>query len=174
VLLFRAATLSDSESIVDLVTSAYRGDESRAGWTTEAELIDGPRIDAELLATDLADPTGAVLVGVEGDAILACCHLARRGDGVGYFGMFAVSPTRQGAGLGKQVLAEAERVCRDDWGLTSLEMTVLEPRAELIAFYERRGYVRSGDFEPFPYGEGRFGVPRRDDLRFVVLRKPLA
>ncbi|BDZ48780.1 N-acetyltransferase [Frondihabitans sucicola] len=172
-LLFRPATLADSDAIVELVTSAYRGDDSRVGWTTEAELIDGPRIDAELLADDLADPNGVVLVGVDGDAILACCHLARRSDTAGYFGMFAVSPVRQGAGLGKQVMAEAERIVRDDWGLTALEMTVLEPREELIAFYERRGFERTGTFEPFPYGQERFGTPRRDDLRFVVLRKPL-
>jgi GNAT superfamily N-acetyltransferase len=173
VLLFRSATLHDSTAIVDLVTSAYRGDESRAGWTTEAALIDGPRIDAELLADDLTDPSGLVLVGEEDGVILACCHLARKSDSVGYFGMFAVSPTQQGGGLGKQVLAEAERICRDDWGLEVLEMTVLEPRAELIAFYERRGFERTGGFEPFPYGQERFGTPRRNDLRFVVLRKPL-
>lgn len=172
-LLFRPATLDDSDAIVELVTSAYRGDDSRVGWTTEAELIDGPRIDAETLADDLADPAGTVLVGIDGDDILACCHLARRDATTGYFGMFAVSPTRQGAGLGTQVMAEAERLCRDDWGLDFLEMTVLEPRDELIAFYERRGFERTGRFEPFPYGQGRFGTPRRDDLRFVVLRKAL-
>lgn len=172
-LLFRAATRADSTAIVDLVTSAYRGDASRAGWTTEADLLDGPRIDAELLAGDLADPNGRVLVGVEGDVILACCNIVRRSDTAGYFGMFAVSPTRQGGGLGKEVLAEAERVACDDWGLATLEMTVLEQRPELIAFYERRGFEATGEFSPFPYGEDRFGLPRRDDLRMVVLRKRL-
>jgi ribosomal protein S18 acetylase RimI-like enzyme len=172
-LLFRPASLDDVDAIVELVTSAYRGDSSRSGWTTEAELIEGPRTDAGILATEIVDPGGLVLVGVDGEAILACCHLERRSETVGYFGMFAVSPTRQGGGLGKQVMAEAERICRDDWGLTSLEMTVLEPREELIAFYERRGFVRTGTFEPFPYGDPRFGTPRSADLRFTVLRKPL-
>jgi GNAT superfamily N-acetyltransferase len=173
VLLFRPATLADTSALVDLVQSAYRGDASRAGWTTEADLLDGPRIDAELLAVDLANPDGAVLVGEEDGVILACCNLVRRSDTTGYFGMFAVSPLRQGAGLGKEVLAEAERVARDDWGLSALEMTVLEQRPELIAFYERRGYERTGGFAPFPYGEDRVGLPRRDDLRMVVLRKRL-
>jgi GNAT superfamily N-acetyltransferase len=172
VLLFRPATLSDSDAILDLVTSAYRGDDSRAGWTTEADLLEGPRIDAPLLADDIVNPSGVVLVGLDGGILEACCTLVRRSDSVGYFGMFAVSPQRQGGGLGKQVLAEAERLARD-WGLEELEMSVLEPRTELIEFYERRGYARTGGFVAFPYGDPRFGEPQRDDLRMVVLRKRL-
>ena len=173
VLLFRPADLTDIDAIVALVTSAYRGDASHVGWTTEADLIDGPRTDAGLLADELADPAGRLMVGTEGDEILACCNLVRKSDTVGYFGLFAVSPGRQGAGLGKQVMAEAERICRDDWGLATLEMTVLEPRPELIAFYERRGFARTGEFRAFPYGDPRYGTPRVDDLRMVVLAKPL-
>jgi ribosomal protein S18 acetylase RimI-like enzyme len=173
VLFFRPAALSDSDAIVALVTSAYRGDASRAGWTTEADLLDGPRIDAGLLADDLANPAGRVVAGLDGDEIVACCNVVRRADGIGYFGMFAVSPTRQGGGLGKEVLAEAERIASEEWELPAIEMTVLEQRPELLAFYERRGYVRTGAFAPFPYGEERFGLPRRDDLRMVVLRKRL-
>ncbi|RKR75739.1 GNAT family N-acetyltransferase [Frondihabitans australicus] len=172
-LLFRPASLADSDAIVALVTSAYRGDESRGGWTTEADLIDGPRITPEVLADDLAEPSGRLLVGFEGDEMLACCNLVDKGDGVAYFGMFAVMPGRQGAGLGKQVLEEAARISRDEWGSTTLEMTVLEPRDELIAFYERRGFVRTGEYREFPYGDERFGTPKRDDLHMVVLAKPL-
>jgi GNAT superfamily N-acetyltransferase len=173
VLFFRPASFDDADAIVDLVTSAYRGDASRQGWTTEAHLLDGPRIDAELLADDLVNPAGRILVGYDGDELVACCNIVRRDESAGYFGMFAVSPVKQGAGLGKEVLAEAERVARDEWELTSLEMTVLEQRPELIAFYERRGFVRTGAYSPFPYGDERFGIPRRDDLRMVVLRKTL-
>lgn len=173
VLLFRRADTADSARIVALVTSAYRGDESRGGWTTEADLIEGPRITPEVLADDLANPAGRLVVGEEGGELLACCNLVLKSDGVAYFGMFAVAPGRQGAGLGKQVLEEAERISRDEWGATSLEMTVLEPRAELIAFYERRGFARTGEFREFPYGDERFGTPTRDDLRMVVLAKPL-
>lgn len=172
-LFFRPADLSDTDAIVALVTSAYRGDASRQGWTTEAHLLDGPRIDAELLADDLANPAGRVLVGFDGADLVACCNVVRRAENVGYFGMFAVSPTRQGAGIGKEVLQEAERVARDEWGLAALEMTVLEQRPELIAFYERRGFEPTGEFSPFPYGKARFGKPKRDDLRMVVLSKPL-
>lgn len=172
-LLFRAANLDDSDAIVELVTEAYRGEAGPAGWTTEAGLVEGPRIDAALLASELADPNGLVLVGIDGGVILACCTLARRSDAAGYFGMFAVSPARQGGGLGKEVLAEAERIARDAWGLVTLELTVIDRRSELIAFYERRGFARTGEFRPFPHGKERFGMPRRDDLRLTVLRKRL-
>ena len=94
-------------------------------------------------------------------------------DGAGYFGMFSVVPTRQGGGVGKQVLAEAERIARDEWGCAAMRMTVIDVRDELIAFYERRGYRRTGIRKPFPYGDARFGLPKRDDLRFEVLEKPL-
>ncbi len=79
----------------------------------------------------------------------------------------------QRGGIGKQVLAECERIARDEWGLPVMRMTVIDVRAELIAFYQRRGYRRTGVFKPFPYGDTRFGLPKRQDLRFEVLEKPL-
>ena len=94
-------------------------------------------------------------------------------DGAGYFGMFSVVPGLQGGGIGKQVLAECERIARDDWRLPAMRMTVIDIRDELIAFYERRGYRRTGILKPFPYGDERFGLPQRDDLRFEVLEKAL-
>ncbi|GAA4675778.1 GNAT family N-acetyltransferase [Frondihabitans cladoniiphilus] len=173
-LTFRPATAADTSVIVDLVTSAYRGEASTAGWTTEAHLIDGVRITPELLQHDLDNPAGLVLLGVEGDGtVVTCCNLVARDARVGYFGMFAVSPARQGEGLGKVVLAEAERLLRDEWSCTTMEMTVLDQRPELVAFYERRGFVRTGTFEEFPYGDERFGTPRVAGLRLAVLRKPL-
>jgi ribosomal protein S18 acetylase RimI-like enzyme len=87
--------------------------------------------------------------------------------------MFAVSPALQGGGIGKTILAEAERQVRDRWGASRMEMTVLTQRADLIGWYERRGYARTGATEPFPYGDERFGLPRRPDLLFEVLAKAL-
>ena len=101
------------------------------------------------------------------------CHVADE-DGAGYFAMFSVQPTLQGAGIGTQVLDEAERIVRDDWMLPAMRMTVIDVRDELIAFYERRGYRRTGITKPFPYGDARFGLPKRDDLRFEVLEKSFA
>ncbi len=169
---FRDAIPGDIPTLVALVTSAYRGDASRQGWTTEADLLDGERISPEVLAADIARPRSRILLAVDGDEILACAHVAEE-DGTGYFGMFAVSPALQGAGLGKVVIAEAERLARDAWGLPSMRMTVIDVRDELIAFYERRGYRRTGIHKPFPYGDARYGLPQRDDLRFEVLEKTL-
>jgi ribosomal protein S18 acetylase RimI-like enzyme len=87
--------------------------------------------------------------------------------------MFAVRPGLQGGGIGRGVLAECERIARDEWGMPAMRMTVITQRGELIAWYERRGYRRTGESKPFPYGDERFGIPKRDDLRFEVLEKSL-
>ena len=169
---FRNATVADVDVLVPLVTSAYRGETSRAGWTTEADFLDGNRIDADVLRADIARPRSRVVLAERDGALLACAHVAEE-DGHGYFGMFAVVPGLQGGGIGKALLAECERIAREDWRLPDMRMTVIDIRDELIAFYERRGYHRTGVFKPFPHGDERFGVPKRDDLRFEVLEKPL-
>lgn len=171
-LTFRAATASDIPTLITLVTSAYRGEVSKQGWTTEADLLDGQRIDAEGLARDIARERSRILLAEREGQVLACAHVAVE-DGAGYFGMFSVKPDQQGGGLGKLVISEAERVARDEWQLPAMRMTVIDVRDELIAFYERRGYRRTGIKKPFPYGDARYGIPKRDDLRFEVLEKTL-
>ena len=168
----RAAGTADVHAIVALVESAYRGDSGRRGWTTESDLLDGRRTDAELVAALLVSPDSQILLALSDDVLVACCHIERHGDSA-YFGMFAVNPTLQGAGLGKTLLAAAERLARDSWHCTAMHMTVIDVRAELIAWYERRGYRRTGEYKPFPYGDERFGIPRRDDLRFELLIKSI-
>ena len=170
---FRRATLADVPAVVALVESAYRGDGSRAGWTTEADLLDGQRTDADDVRSCIERAHSVVLLGERAGELVACAHVAGE-DGAGYFGMFSVKPALQGAGIGKQMLAEAERIVRDEWRLPAMRMTVIDVRAELIAFYERRGYARTGITKPFPYGDERFGLPKREDLRFEVLEKRLA
>lgn len=175
-LTFRAAGEADVPAIVDLVESAYRGDASREGWTTEADFLDGRRTGHEEVLASLRRPRSRILLA-ERDAVpapqlVACAHVADD-DGAGYFGMFSVKPMLQGGGIGKAMLAEAERIVRDDFGLPTMRMTVIDIRGELIAFYERRGYRRTGRFKPFPYGDARFGEPKREDLRFEILEKPL-
>jgi len=169
---FRAATAGDVAAIVALVESAYRGDVSRKGWTTEADFLDGQRTDPAGVAALVGKPGNRILLAERDGRLLACCHLEKQGDAC-YFGMFAVEPTLQAGGVGKQMMAEAERIAAGEWKCAQMEMTVITIRAELIAWYERRGYQRSGVLKPFPYGDERFGIPKRDDLQFELLVKPL-
>jgi GNAT superfamily N-acetyltransferase len=169
---FRTATALDIPAIVTLVESAYRGDSGRRGWTTESDLLDGQRVDPAGVIEIIAKPYSCVLLAEQGGALIACAHIEKH-DAVCYFGMFAVNPELQGGGTGKQMMNEAERIARKEYKCTKMEMTVISIRNELIAWYERRGYRRSGIFKPFPYGDERFGIPKRDDLRFELLVKPL-
>ncbi|MEV7544700.1 GNAT family N-acetyltransferase [Streptomyces sp. NPDC089915] len=169
---FRSAVEEDVPALVALVESAYRGDASRAGWTTEADYLDGQRTDPNGVAAIIADPDSTLLVVERAGELVACCQLEHRGDHA-YFGMFAVRPGLQGGGLGKEVMAEAERRAREDWKVAEMRMTVVNVREELIAYYVRRGYRRTGELSPFPYGDERFGIPLRDDLAFELLVKAL-
>ena len=172
-LVFRFARAGDVPAIVDLVESAYRGESSREGWTTEADLLDGRRTDAEAISAVIGGPGRAMLLAEAGGELVGCCQLEQRPEARAYFGMFAVRPGGQRRGWGGQILAEAERLARDEWGASTMVMRVLAQRPDLIAWYERRGYRRPGETTPFPYGNERFGVPKRPDLSFAVLAKPL-
>ena len=165
-MLIRAATADDVDAVVALVESAYRGESSRAGWTTEADLLGGQRTDQVGVSAALPH-----LLLAEDDGLVGCCVMEPR-EQYGYFGMFAVRPGLQGGGVGSALLEAAEQRAAA-MGLDRLEMTVLSVRTELIGYYLRRGYVDTGRTEPFPYGDERFGEPRRDDLVFSVLAKDL-
>ena len=169
---FRRAVNSDAGAIVALVESAYRGPSSRAGWTTEADLLDGQRTDEAEVAQVIDDPDSRILLVDDAKGLLATLLIRDEGNRV-YIGMFAVRPAAQGQGVGRALLAEAERISHDELGRSQARMTVLTARPELIAWYERRGYQRSDEREPFPYGDVRFGLPRRGDLVFQVLVKAL-
>src|SRR5690606_7473291 len=169
---FRPATEADIPALVDLVTSAYRGDASRAGWTTVADLLEGARIDPDVLRTDILRPCSRVLVVDGADGPLACAHVAEE-DGAGYFGMFAVRPGLQGSGLGGRRPAGGGRVAREEGGVGPVRRGGVDPRDDLIAWYERRGDGRAGRHLPVAGGDGRFGVPRREDLRFEILERRL-
>jgi len=170
---FRPADLDSAPAVVDLVTSAYRGEASKQGWTSEADLISGQRIDLAVLTADIRRPHSVVLLAERGDTLVGCAHVARSDETHAYFGMFAVRPTAQDRGDGKQILAEAERYAAAEWATSVMMMLVLDARTELLAFYERRGYRRTGTYQPFPYGDLRFGLPVRDDLRLEILTKTL-
>ncbi len=169
---WRQAGLDDIDALVALIQSAYRGDSSKAGWTTEAHLLSGQRIDAAMLADQIADDTQVLLMQEDEAGPLACVAVERR-DGYGYIGTVTVRPAAQGGGLGRAALEVAEAYIASDWGYDRARMTVIAQRPELIAWYERRGYRNTGETAPFPYNNERFGAPVRDDLYFVVLEKAL-
>ncbi|MEU6126179.1 GNAT family N-acetyltransferase [Streptomyces sp. NPDC047123] len=171
-LTYRDATPADVDALVALIESAYRGDASRAGWTTEADLLEGQRTDPQGVAAVIESTTSRLLAVERDGELVACCQLEHRDDHA-YFGMFAVSPALQGAGLGKEIIAEAERTAHATWGVPEMHMTVISAREDLIAWYERRGYRRTGKMTPFPYGDERFGIPQRADLQFELLVKEL-
>jgi len=166
----RVAEAADVDSLLALVHSAYRGPSGREGWTSEADLIDGPRTTRDLLAADVADPEITVLVA--GDLVGCAAVTLAAGSTTASFGMFAVRPGGQRGGVGSTLLRAAEETARER-GASTMEMCVIDRRAELIAWYERRGYVRTGESRPFPYGEEGVGEPRDDDFRFAVLEKDL-
>ncbi|HEX5637758.1 MAG TPA: GNAT family N-acetyltransferase [Gammaproteobacteria bacterium] len=171
-LVFRTATLKDVNDIVELVQSAYRGDSSRNGWTTEADFLDGTRTDTQEVSDIILAADNVILLAVNHGQLLASVHIQKQNDAA-YLGMFAVHPTMQNAGIGKALLTEAENMARHLWQSRRMQMTVITIRHELIAWYERRAYLRTGINKPFPYGIARYGLPKRDDLVLEVLEKTL-
>ncbi|MDT7934763.1 MAG: GNAT family N-acetyltransferase [Sphingomonadaceae bacterium] len=167
----RPAAAADLPALHALIERAYRGDRARAGWTHEADLLGGQRTDQAALTGMLADPLQRLYVAEVDGALVGCVSLLRKPGGVAYLGLLTVDPKRQAGGLGRAVLAAAEERAVADLGATRVEMTVIRQRAELIAWYERRGYAPTGEERAFPYGDKRFGIPAVPDLAFVVLDK---
>lgn len=169
------ATDSDLDDVVALVNSAYRGESSRAGWTTEADYLGGQRTDVDALRAELASRPGAVLLllrDAPGSELLGSVRLEPTTDEKWHLGMLTVRPDLQNRQLGRTLLAEAEAFAAAR-GARRMTMSVIGIRDTLIAWYERRGYVRTGEVLPFPYGVPRFGEPMRDDLDFIVMEKTL-
>ena len=167
------ATNHDVPALLALVQGAYRGDSSRRGWTHEADLLDGQRTDAAALDAVIADADHRILLAFDGQAVAGCVQISRVGGERAYLGMLTVDPLRQAGGLGRALIEAAERTAADLFGATCMEMTVVRQRADLIAWYVRRGYSLTGETRPFPYEDMRFGLPRVTDLEFVVLEKML-
>lgn len=169
-LTFRFAGRTDAPAIAALIEEGYRGEESRRGWTTEAHLIEGNRTSVAEIEGLIAAPNARFVMAFD-NGVLVGCALIKNEDGEGYFGMFTVKPALQGGGHGKQILRHAERAIRDLWHCPIIAMTVISIREDLVAYYERRGYQRSGT-KPFPF-ENEPGAKRKD-FHFVVLTKQLA
>jgi ribosomal protein S18 acetylase RimI-like enzyme len=165
----------DLDEIAALVNSAYRGEVSRAGWTSEADLLGGQRTDADALRADLEASPQALILAMrerEGGPILASVWLEPTSPETWYLGMLTVRPARQADGLGRILLNEAERFAAAR-GARKMQLSVIAQRDSLIAWYERRGYRRTGASKPFPYGDARVGEPKRGDLRLDLFEKDL-
>lgn len=160
-----AASPADAPALKALLEAAYRGDSARAGWNHEADILDDERIARAELDALLADPAVTILTAREGSTLIGCVAVTRKSGRLGYLGMLCVLPTLQSSGLGRRLLDAAEAHARSI-GLSAMEMTVIDSRASLIAWYVRRGYAFTGERRPFP-------VLRDPPVNFVVLEKPL-
>lgn len=172
-LTFRCASSADIPALQALIQSAYRGEESRRGWTTEADLLDGIRIDSDGIRQLIATPRSCMLLTEADGDLIGCCYVEQSADGEAYLGLLSVRPGRQGRGVGRAMLAEAEHQACARWAAGQMRMRVIRQRDDLIAWYERRGYRRNGETVPFPY-EAPGVVAKRSDLEFAVLVKPIA
>lgn len=169
-LLFRLAEVADSASIAALVNTAYRGETSRQGWTTEADLLEGLRTTLAEVQRLIETPDTLILIGVRHDEIVASVCLEYDAEAV-HIGMFTVHPVLQGAGVGKQLLTYAESFAQQRWKVKKFLMHVISVRHELIAFYLRRGYRRTGTMRPFPLNPGMW-QPKMTGLQLELLEKP--
>ena len=172
-LAIRDAVPDDIPALHRLIEGAYRGEGSRRGWTTEADLLGGQRTDPEALAAILADPRHAIHMAERDGALVGSVLIADRGQGTGYLGMLSVDPALQSGGVGRALVRAAEREVQARWNARRLEMQVFWQRDSLIAWYARQGYEATGETRPFPMDDPRLGVPLRDDLWFVVLARDL-
>lgn len=164
------AISADAESINQLVNSAYRGDSSKQGWTTEADFLDGTRID-EAAVKELIEKTDTtILKFLEANQLVGCVEL-RQEKGKLYLGMLSVAPTIQGKGIGKKLLHAGEDYAKSI-GINTMIMTVISVRKELIDWYVRHGYQLTGERKPFVVPDTRWGIPKQE-LEFVVLEKKL-
>ena len=146
----RPAQHQDVPALHAVIQRAYRGDSARQGWTHEADLLDDERITPQALAAIIDDPASLLLLGEREGAPIGSVQLTNRGAGEVYLGLFCIDPAVQAGGMGKNLLEQAESAARNNFGATRIVMTVIEQRIELIAYYERRGYVRTGARVDFP------------------------
>lgn len=167
--MIRVATMADVPALHALVEAAFRGESARGGWTHEADLLDGQRTDRAALAEVMTDPDRTILMT---DDATGCVQVSQIAPDRAALGLLAVRPDVQAGGLGRRLVRAAEDHAVRIYGARRMEMTVIAVRDELIAWYARQGYCRTGEIRPFPMDDPRFGLPRQP-LSFVVLERSL-
>jgi predicted N-acetyltransferase YhbS len=166
-MLIRLATPADLPALHRVIERSYRGDDARVGWTYESDILSGPRTDIATLAAILESPAERLIVAVRDGAPIGCVQLSDRGSGIAYLGLLCIDPQLQAAGLGRQLIAAAEAMAATTFAANVMEMTVIDQRCGLIAYYQRRGYTLTAEKRPFP-------IPLDPPLEMVVLAKSLA
>jgi ribosomal protein S18 acetylase RimI-like enzyme len=164
--LIRLATREDLPSLHPVIERAYRGDAARAGWTHEADLLTGERTDLAALEAILGDPAQRLIVAEREGMPIGCVNIADKGRGTAYLGLLCVDPVLQAAGLGRRLLEAGEAMAAEAFGARRIEMTVIDVRSALIAYYERRGYAATGERRDFI-------LPVEPPLFMTVLAKTL-
>lgn len=163
-------TPGDYQEIVSLMNNAYRGENAKKGWTTEADLLGGIRIDTDTLKEMLSSENAAMLKYTnEHNIIEGCVYVDKKIDKL-YLGMLTVSPDQQAKGIGKKLMAAAEDYAKEN-NYTIIQMTVISVREELIKWYKRHGYNDTGATMPFPDDE-RFGV-QKQPLKLIIMEKDI-
>lgn len=167
--IFRAAIKLDAEVITNLVNKAYRPESGASGWTHESDLVSGSRTNVDQVVDIISKPDSVILLGIKESEIVACIHIEKDGSN-SYIGMFAVSSILQGAGVGKQMLAYAEWYASENFSSDKFIMVVVSSRSELISFYQRRGYQKTGSIMDYPLSAGA-GIPKYTGLKIEILEK---
>ncbi|MEN9848868.1 MAG: hypothetical protein RL368_1608 [Pseudomonadota bacterium] len=166
----KTVTISDIDFIVQLVNSAYRPASNTTSWTHESALITGARINTQQLIEIISNPDSVLLTACYQQQRVACVHIEKRNAQYCYIGMLAVEPKHQNLGFGKQILNFAEKYACTHFGAHYFVMSVLTARTELLAFYLRRGYQKTGELLAYPHTAG-VGTPKQADLKIEVLEK---
>ena len=169
-IVFRIATPQDADDITHLVNTTYHGPESIRGWTPEAHLHAGPRTHLNSVMRDIENPNARIVLAYSRGSLVGCATIEHHGDDA-HFGMFAVRPSLQGGGIGRAILAETERLAADLWQCKTMTMSSINLQENLIAYYERRGFVPTGERQPFPFAENAGAL--RTDYDLIILRKDL-
>lgn len=163
---YRIAGPTDAPAVRALIERGYRGDSARKGWSNEADLLEGDRTTPEEVAAMIAAPEKRVLLAERDGALVGTVTITDLGQSLAYMGLLCIDPDLQAGGLGRALVAEVEKLAANAFGATRMELIVVDARTELIAWYERRGYVRTGEMRPFP-------LPLDVSFQMVVLERPL-
>ena len=161
------AEISHSQDICNLINLTYRGE---SGWTRETHIIGGNRTNLDEITQAMEKTDAQFYVVYLKQRLVTCIYLAKEQHQTAYVGFFSVHPDFQGKGIGKYILQQAETIAKVQFSAIKIRMYVVSQRPELIAFYERRGYQRTGSQDPYPL-HLKIGVPKIFGLTIEYLEK---